>query len=366
MFENNTRDAILADMLALVPDSMDKREGSIIYDALAPCAAELAGLYADLDTVIAETFVDTASLAGLILRAKERGIEYREAEQAQVLAEITASGEIAQGDRFILADGGLAYRWGGSTADGGGQYLLISEGTGTEYNVSSGSLIYDSTSALVSEAHIVGLAIPGRDAETADELRARYYNDIEASAFSGNVADYRERCLLIAGVGGVQVRRAPGGNAGTVGLVLVSDTYGVPTEAAVKAVQDYFDPIVNGSRTYEGMAPIGAEVTASAATGTGIAVATAGTEFESGVSAADVQSAAEDAVKDYLADCVAEWADNGVCYVRVGRIYTILSSIDGVTEPGTVSINGGAQSVLTFNGDAIPVFGSLTITEASS
>ena len=33
---------ILADMLARVPNDLDKREGSIIYDALAPAAVELA------------------------------------------------------------------------------------------------------------------------------------------------------------------------------------------------------------------------------------------------------------------------------------------------------------------------------------
>ena len=41
MYENVTYEDILQRMLDRVPDSMDKREGSIIYDALAPAAVEL-------------------------------------------------------------------------------------------------------------------------------------------------------------------------------------------------------------------------------------------------------------------------------------------------------------------------------------
>lgn len=40
MYENVTYEDILQRMLDRVPDSMDKREGSIIYDALAPAAVE--------------------------------------------------------------------------------------------------------------------------------------------------------------------------------------------------------------------------------------------------------------------------------------------------------------------------------------
>ena len=69
-----TFDYIMNRMLESVPDTVDKREGSIIYDALAPAAAELAKCYMELDVVMDETFVDTASLQYLMLRCKERGV----------------------------------------------------------------------------------------------------------------------------------------------------------------------------------------------------------------------------------------------------------------------------------------------------
>ena len=61
MFEDMTYEYILQRMLNKIPSSMDKREGSIIYDALAPAAVELAQLYMDLDLTLNETFADTAS-----------------------------------------------------------------------------------------------------------------------------------------------------------------------------------------------------------------------------------------------------------------------------------------------------------------
>lgn len=48
MYESITADALLARMLARVPDSIDKREGSIIYDALMPAAIELKNYTSNL------------------------------------------------------------------------------------------------------------------------------------------------------------------------------------------------------------------------------------------------------------------------------------------------------------------------------
>lgn len=41
MYENITYEVILNRMLDRVPDYMDKREGSVIYDAMAPAAVEM-------------------------------------------------------------------------------------------------------------------------------------------------------------------------------------------------------------------------------------------------------------------------------------------------------------------------------------
>ena len=70
MYEDIIYEDILERMLDHVPDDMDKREGSVIYDALAPAAIELQLMYLELDVILKETFADTASREFLLRRAK--------------------------------------------------------------------------------------------------------------------------------------------------------------------------------------------------------------------------------------------------------------------------------------------------------
>ncbi|MFQ8958062.1 MAG: hypothetical protein ACLR6O_04145 [Eubacterium sp.] len=74
MYENQTFNTIMQRMLNNVSDDIDKREGSIIYTALAPLALELETYYEALDEVLTETFADTASYYYLTKRAAERNI----------------------------------------------------------------------------------------------------------------------------------------------------------------------------------------------------------------------------------------------------------------------------------------------------
>ena len=58
MYEDQTFDVILQRMLSRVPETMDKRESSPIYAALAPAAVELTSMYIAFDCMLAETFGD--------------------------------------------------------------------------------------------------------------------------------------------------------------------------------------------------------------------------------------------------------------------------------------------------------------------
>ena len=55
-----TYEELLQAMLDRVPSDVDKREGSVIYDALAPCAYFLAQQDFQLDNFIDLVFPDTA------------------------------------------------------------------------------------------------------------------------------------------------------------------------------------------------------------------------------------------------------------------------------------------------------------------
>ena len=64
MYEAQTYEAILSRMLqkALsINGNLDTREGSLVWCGDAPAAVELQNLYIALDTVLNETFADTAT-----------------------------------------------------------------------------------------------------------------------------------------------------------------------------------------------------------------------------------------------------------------------------------------------------------------
>ena len=69
MFESKTFENILSDMLTHVnslDSEIDTRTGSIIYNTLAPIALELETAYHEMDMILDESFLETASKEYLI------------------------------------------------------------------------------------------------------------------------------------------------------------------------------------------------------------------------------------------------------------------------------------------------------------
>ena len=87
MYENMTFDKLEKRMLARVRSTFDKREGSIIYDATAPAALELAEAYIMARVILRQTFATTADREFLTLRAAEFNIYPEAATPAEVLGQ---------------------------------------------------------------------------------------------------------------------------------------------------------------------------------------------------------------------------------------------------------------------------------------
>ena len=75
MYEEQTHDNILRRMLNRVPDKLDKRPSSLIYDAHSAAAIELENIYIELEYLIRNSYGDTAARENLLLLAKDRGLE---------------------------------------------------------------------------------------------------------------------------------------------------------------------------------------------------------------------------------------------------------------------------------------------------
>ena len=70
-----TYEEIIQRMLARVPDTVDKREGSMIFDALAPAAIELVQMYVELQGYLDLVFVDTSSEDYLTRLCSQFGVD---------------------------------------------------------------------------------------------------------------------------------------------------------------------------------------------------------------------------------------------------------------------------------------------------
>ena len=108
MYEGITYELLLDRMLKKALETngkLDTREGSLIWLGQAPAAVELQNLYIALDTILNETFADTASRDYLILRAAERGLSPQKATPAILEMTITpATLPLEMGERFSIGE----------------------------------------------------------------------------------------------------------------------------------------------------------------------------------------------------------------------------------------------------------------------
>lgn len=346
MFEDKTFEAILAGLLARAPGGLDKREGSVLYDALAPAAMELANLYVRLDAVADEAFADTAHRGGLIRRCAERGIAPRPATKAVLKGEFSRS--VAVGSRFSLDE--LNYTV--IQAEGNGARLEC-ETPGAEGNRHFGRLIPIEYIPGLESAELTELLIPGEDEEGTEALRARYFATLESQAFGGNIADYKEKAGALPGVGGVRVVPAWNGG-GTVKLVITTSEHGAPAPELVRSVQQAMDPAPGG--TGLGLAPIDHVVTVEGARAVAVDIAAAVT-LEEGFTWQAIEEEARRAVEGYLLELRRAWADTAPV-VRVSQVENRLLSVKGVLDIAAATLNGKAENI-ALDSDQVPVLGVL-------
>ena len=238
MYESLTFEVLLKRMLDRVSNSLDKREGSIIYDAAAPAANELQNAYINLDIMINEAYADTASRYYLIKRAAERGLLPYSATKAIVKGEFNI--DVPIGARFSLE----AFNYIVREKISQGVFQLECEQEGTKPNSYLGTLIPIEYIEGLTKAEITELLIPGEDDEDTEHFRQRYFDSLDSQAFGGNQRDYKEKTEAIAGVGSVKVYPVWNGG-GTVKLVITNSENKKPSPTLVGQVQTAIDPVQN-------------------------------------------------------------------------------------------------------------------------
>lgn len=346
MYEHITFDTILSRMLDKVPSNMDKREGSIIYDALAPSAIEMQLMYIELDVILKETFGDTASREYLIRRASERGLTPYCSTYAILKAEFNM--EVPIGSRFSLND--LNYIITEKIL--GYSYMIQCETLGSEGNRYFGDIIPIDYIKGLTFAQITEILIPAQDDEDTEDFRERYLNSFSSQAYGGNVADYLEKTNSIDGVGATKVTPVWNGG-GTVKLTILDAEYNKATETLIEIVQETMDPTQDASGI--GLAPIGHVVTVGTIEEVVINISTKVVTSTS-VNFEYVKAEVTTLVNTYLNSLKKEWADESYIVVRIAQIESAIMSISGVVDISDTSINGVEENLI-LNGEQIPILG---------
>ena len=377
--EQYTYKYLMSQALSFVDDSLDKREGSIIYDALAPACYVLAGYYMQLYQVVKNSFAVTATGEWLDQRVKESGITRREATAAVKRGDFTDdAGQAAVvriGTRWstVSSTNPITYRVTAQYEQNGdpvaGAYELTCETLGTIGQEYTGPIIPVDFVKGVAAATMSTTLIPGRDAETDDELRERYFEEMSAKAFGGNISDYRNKTREIIGVGDLQIYPVWNGG-GTVKLSIVDTAFRAASNEFVQEVQNLIDP-VNASGVQGdglGIAPIDHKVTVVAPEEVTVNI-TASIVLQVPYEVGQVQPAVEQAIEAYMVELRHDWAtpnefNEYALSVYTSRITAAIVGVPGISNVTNVRLNGAAADITlqqTGQKQQIPVKGTVTL-----
>lgn len=334
-----TYENILKRVLERVPRDIDKRQGSVIYDAVAPACAELAEAYIKMENAVDNSFADTACREYLIMRARERGIEPFEATKA--IARGVFDGQVKIGSRFNI--GIVNFKVIEKITDY--EYKMECETAGVVGNNYFGTLIPVDYTPGVGRSELTEILIPGRDEEDTENFRERYFESLYGDDFGGNKADYKKWVKAIDGVGQVRVKRAGSNNADVKVIILGADGKG-PSAALIKSVKENLDPAAKSGQG-EGIAPIGHFVTVMGASVDNKYI-NIYADFESNADHNYINNITQNILEEYFDELNREWenTENGI-ELHSAQIIVKLLGVKGIKNIRSVDIDGKTSITLS-------------------
>lgn len=353
MFEAMSYETILQRMLERIPDDMDKREGSVIWDALSPAALELELAYMCLDYVLNQSFADTQERPYLIRRAEERGIYPKPATKAMLRGEFTPAELDVTGKRFSL--GANNYVALEPIEGEAGAYRMECEASGAAGNQRFGTLIPIDYIDGLETAKLTALLVPGEDEQSTQELRAEYYASFTDVDCGGNIAGYLKMATDIPGVGAAKVTPAWQGG-GTIEITILDAAYSVASSTLINNVQQVIDPDQDGKGA--GLAFIDHVVTVDTAPETTVDVA-AEIDFVTGYSWDTMGQTIKNAIRAYFVELRKTWASQDKITVRISQIESRILALEGVLDITGTTLNG-EDSNLELAANAVPKLGTVT------
>jgi uncharacterized phage protein gp47/JayE len=377
--EKYTYSFLMQEALSRVPDTVDTREGSIIYDTLAGSIRTIATFYQEARRLVLQTYVLTSSDEWLAMRTLEFGVNRYQATFAHKRADFSDSLgnpiSIPIGSRWVtISQTNPVYYTVNSVytdvngATVAGAYRLICEQAGTIGNEYTGNIIPLSYLPNVAVAVMSTTLEPGQNEETDDELRERYIIRVNQRAFGGNIAQYREWLLDTDGIRGVQVYPVWDGG-GTVKCSIIDAEYMPVTPDFLQQVQQEIDP-ENYHGLGIGVAPIGHWVTMDTPQIVNINIR-AEIILTQGYELSQTEPEIVSAIDNYLSSLRTAWGNASQLNIYsmtifISQIIASIHTVQGVAAIESVLLNGKqADLILTQTAQLqqIPVLGEVAVIE---
>lgn len=340
--EQFTFEYLMESALSRIPDTIDKREGSVIYTAVAPSMLELSLAFMEVLRAKNNISPDTATGEALTDLAEQNGVFRKDAVKAQRKGSFNIA--IPLGTKFSIE--GVFYTV--KALISGLDYNLECDTVGEIGNSYTGTLLPASYVEGLTSATITDIIIAGAEIETDEQLRERYKQNIVNPPQEGNVAQYLKWASDYEGIGIAKV--FPLWNGGNTVKVAITNRLYLPAEQTlVDAFQLYMDP--NAAGLGSGQAPIGSKVTIVGGTQKNIDVY-ANIILTEGYVEAEGAAAALSAYFESIT-----YVKPNASYMRIG---SALLDCQSIADISNLTINGGIVDI-PLVGDEIPVLNSLNL-----
>lgn len=353
-----TYEELLQEKLDLVDVKFDKRNSGVLYNAMAPNAAETRAMLIFLQWVMDNVFGDTAEkeylerialcTKGLVPDTATKAICKLETDaQVDIGARFTVDSIIYTVTEELPTETYYCYKAECFTE-------------GIEGNQHFGTAIPVEYIQGLTHAELTEILIPGEEEEDTETFRKRWLSSFNNVAFGGNKADYKAKVNALDGVGDCKVYRAESATGeqqgGNVRIVVINSEFEVPSDTLIEQIQEAIDPSQDGEGT--GIAPIGHIVNVTGVTGLAIDIET-NIVCDTGYAFEDIKSNIETKIKEYMLSLAKTWANNENLVVRKSQIEAIILSVPYVLDVTDTTLNGSEENIILAQ-NTIPVLGVIT------
>ena len=345
---------ILDDMLAEVPDHIDKRDNtSFMFMALAPVAKAIYDVHLSCLWTLNQMFLQTQDSAFLLLNAEQYNIYPYPANQATVMGEFDV--QVPIGSEFHTEAEQIAFTVIKfiKTENEKFYYELDSTIKSPDANIESGRLIPDDYIPDLTHSRVVELLIPGRTVENIEAFRTRFANERKQNIFGWNSDQYNSEVKKIKGVGQVRTEHHQPTFAGDydVAVHILNSDNKTPTQALVDVVSDFLlnnTPFTHFPKVFGTQSDnVSVEVKI-----------TIDPMYAFGV----IEIQAKEKIEELIESINSRWEfANRPLVLRVAQITAVLFEIDGVVDVPEVKINGSPNNFVA-NGINVLLLQTVSVT----